>query len=256
MRPILVMKPGKAGQKLCQDLISAGVCPESVHYWSAFTMRAPENSEDVARILTQAAQKHIPIVIVSPSAVEVLHGYLPAWPKETVLATVGGGTAEAIHHCWGHDLEIIQPEGSVKESGSEALFELLVQKGHTEEVVIARGQTGRDFLKDSLLKLGCRVEVLTVYLRIPFKAREKDKGWLDIQGPTPIVYLTSTDSVDILLNNCDSAEQQEWFKRGRVFTIHPRIEKHLKDLNFESVSVIDGAEALGRLLELSKSWAA
>lgn len=123
----------------------------------------------------------------------------------------------------------------------------------TKEVVIARGQTGRDFLKDSLLKIGCRVQVLTVYLRIPFKAKAEDRVWLDTKGPAPVVYLTSSDSVDILLNNCDTPEQREWFRRGRILTIHPRIGKHLKDLNFESVSVIDGAEAFGQLLQLSRS---
>ncbi len=252
MRPILVMKPGRAGEKLCQDLISEGVCPESVHLWSAFTMKVPENSGEIARILIKAAQKQIPIVIVSPSAVEILHGYLPFWPKGTILATVGSGTAEAIRHYWGAEPEILQPDGSVKESGSEALFELLVKKGLTEEVVIARGQTGRDFLKDSLTKLGCRVQVLTVYLRIPFSAKSKDKDWVDTEGPTPVVYLTSTDSVDILLKNCDTEEQRTWFKRGNVLTIHPRIETHLKDLNFESVSVIEGAEAFDKLLLLSR----
>lgn len=253
MRPILVMKPGRAGEKLCQDLVSEGFAAESVHFWSAFTMKAPENSEDIAGTLTQAAQKQIPIVIVSPSAVDVLHSYLPAWPKGTVLATVGSGTAEAIRHYWGNDPEIIQPQGSVKESGSEALFDLLLEKGLTKEVVIARGQTGRDFLKDSLLKIGCSVQVLTVYLRIPFEAKAEDKAWLDTNEPNPVVYLTSTDSVDILLSNCDTEEQREWFKGGRVLTIHPRIEKHLKDLNFESVSVIDGAEAFGQLLKMSRS---
>lgn len=252
MRPILVMKPGRAGEKICRDLISEGVCSESVHFWGAFTMKAPENSEEIAGILTQAAQRKIPIVIVSPSAVEVLHCYLPVWPKGTVLATVGSGTADAIRRYWGEEPEIIQPEGTVKESGSEALFELLLKKGLTKEVVIARGQTGRDFLKDHLIALGCRLEVLTVYLRIPFEAKPKDKEWLNTKGPTPVVYLTSTDSVDILLNNCDTEEQRAWFKGGNVLTIHPRIEQHLKDLNFECVSVIEGAEAFDKLLLLSR----
>lgn len=247
------MKPAAGSAELAAKLVSLGSEKASLYEWPAFEMAVPEDCAFVRARLFEAALSGALIVIVSPSAVDTMRTYIDAWPCPVRFAAVGEGTAKKILSVWGSVHSVLYPAGHVSESGSERLFEMLeaAPEGFPKQVVIARGQTGREYLREHLIEAGVPVEVIVVYRRIPFKAQAKDKGWTTDAKP-PVIYLTSSDSVEVLLSNL-TEEEAVRVKGASVLAIHPRIVAHLKESGFEDASLIDPAEDAERILCLQKA---
>lgn len=247
------MKPAAGSRELAAKLASLGAEKESLYEWPAFAIAAPEDTDSVRARLFEAAEQGALIVVVSPSAVDTMRTYIECWPCPVRFAAVGEGTAKKILSVWGPEHSVLYPAGRVAESGSERLFDILkdAPEGFPKLVVIARGQTGREYLREHLIEAGVAVEVVVVYRRIPFKAQDSDKGWTKDAEP-PVIYLTSTDSVEVLLSNL-TAEEAAWVRGASVFTIHPRIVAHLKETGFEDATLIDPKEAAERILCLQKA---
>lgn len=247
------MKPAAGSAELAAKLVSLGSDRQSLYEWPAFEMAAPEDCASVRSRLFEAALSGAMIVVVSPSAVDTMRTYIESWPCPVKFAAVGEGTAKKLLSVWGEVHSVLYPAGHVSESGSERLFEMLkaASEGFPKRVVIARGQTGREYLREHLVEAGVPVEVIVVYRRIPFKAEAADKGWTTAEKP-PVIYLTSTDSVEVLLANLTD-EEAERVKGASVLTIHPRILAHLKETGFEDSVLIDPKDAAERILCLQKA---
>lgn len=245
------MKPGIDGQVLFDCLVQEGLSSEQIHLWPAFQIEAPKDPETVKDELLRAAQASIPIVVVSPSAVEQIASLISEWPETTRFATVGEGTAKRIKSKFG-DFPILYPKCSIAQSGSERLFELFRAEGIPKSVLIARGQTGREYLREHLEASGCSVQIVTTYNRIPFKAQPTDKSWIQVTNKAPVIYITSSDAIQVLLSNL-SKEEQSWIKKGIVLTIHERIADVLARCGFKDVEIVDQINVLTRIVSLSHS---
>lgn len=131
------------------------------------------------------------LILVSPTTVSFMKDIFPQLPESARFACVGEPTAKALTAAFPAAHEILFPHGSSLESGSELLFELLLEEGLPPEVVLIRGDTGRQFLIDVLRDKGVPVTVAPIYKRIPLKASGDQKRWIG-RGEAPVVYLTST----------------------------------------------------------------
>lgn len=234
MKSILIMKPGQEGKAAAEAAAEGGM---PVFFWPAFSFRsAKRNQADVNRLLQDAREGAL-LIAVSPAAVRCLFEIVPDFPDNTRFAAVGAPSAELIQKYWPNTARAIYPKGSSLQSGSELLFDEVKALGLPKKAIILRGQTGREFLFEALKNAGVDVRKQVIYQRIPFKASEEEKAQLE-QTPPAAVYLTSSDSADILLENvCES--MRESIKDAAVLTIHPRIAKRLHEHGFSRVSLID-----------------
>ena len=58
-------------------------------------------------------------------------------------------------------------------------------------------------------------------------------------GPSPIIYITSTDSVGVLLHAVKTVNgADEWLQNGFVLTIHPRPKAMLEEVGFKHVVLV------------------
>lgn len=234
MRTILNMKPGPGGRRLQKELEAktAG----SV-YWPTFTFDRSEDYEESVKEILEGAGRSAQLILVSPTTVSFMKDIFPQLPESVRFACVGEPTAKALTAAFPAAHEILFPQGSSLESGSELLFDLLLQKGLPSEVVLIRGDTGRQFLIDALRDKGVAVTVAPIYKRIPLKAEETQKQWIG-RGQPPVVYLTSTDAIRILEENVGD-ESREWLQSASVLTIHPRIQEHLIEEGFKNVELVE-----------------
>ena len=107
-------------------------------------------------------------------------------------------------------------------------------------VLIARGQTGREWLAQQLIELGADVEKITAYVRVPIELtpQQVDELSLAVSGPSPIIYITSSDSVATLLHAIRPVpEARDWFLQGTALTIHPRCADRLHEAGFARVEI-------------------
>ena len=225
MRTILNMKPGPGGQRLQEELEAktAG----SV-YWPAFTFDRSEDYEESVKEILEGAERGALLILVSPTTVSFMKDIFPQLPESARFACVGEPTAKALTAAFPAAHEILFPHGSSLESGSELLFELLLEEGLHPEVVLLRG-----VLRDK----GVPVTVAPIYKRIPLKASGDQKRWIG-RGEAPVVYLTSTDAIRTLEENV-GGDNAGWLKSALVLTIHPRIQEHLFGEGFKNVELVE-----------------
>ena len=230
------MRPGAANDRLAAKLKADGI---EAWCWPAFTITLPEDQELVAQRLAHLDDVDM-VVLASPAAVAAVAHWVQEWPEHITLATVGEGTARVIRAAWGDDVPVIFPKGDAEQSGSEALFDLLKHTQIPRRVLIARGQTGREWLSQRLIELGADVEKLAAYVRVPIELTPAQVEELAkaVSGPSPIVYLTSSDSVATLLHAIKPVpEARDWFLQGTALTIHPRCADRLFEAGFQHVEI-------------------
>ena len=253
-KPIILMRPGASNERLAERLNKLGM---NIWKWPAFTILPPVDPERIREKLSDLNSFDM-VLLASPAAVAASAVYVKKWPEHITLATIGSGTARVIRAAWGAETPVLYPEGETFESGSEHLFELLKSRGFPARVLIVRGQVGREWLREQLLAHGTDVEVLPAYQRAPLElsTSELDKLQSSISGPAPIVYLTSSDAVGVLLHAVKTVPGAlEWLQKGFVLTIHPRPKAQLEEVGFRNVALVSAKDekvqqAIEKLLEI------
>lgn len=236
-RPVILTRPGQANNRLA-DLLSAENGVEAWR-WPAFTIELPEETTLVTERLANLDDVEM-VLLPSPSAVAAVAHWVREWPEHVTLATVGEGTAKAIRCAWGEDVKVLYPTGSAETSGSEALFSLIEKRAVPSRVLILRGQTGREWLPQKLREMGSDVVVMCAYVRVPLELSAHEVKQLSdaLSGPSPVLYVTSTDAVDAVMHAVRPIPgAQAWLAGGTAVTIHPRVVRRLEESGFKHVEI-------------------
>ena len=218
------MRPGEANNRLAQKLEREG---RLVWRWPAFRIELPENAEVVEAQLADLTGVDM-VILPSPSAVAAVAHWVHSWPEHVTLATVGEGTARVIRAAWDENVKLLYPKGDAAHSGSEALWALVEKTGAPARVLFLRGQTGREWLPEHFAAMGSDVIKLCAYVRVPIELTEEQIKDVtqSIFGPSPIVYITSTDAVDALMRAIRVVPGgRDWLVNGVAVTIHPRVKR-------------------------------
>lgn len=235
-RPVILMRPGEANNRLADQLEARS---DNVWRWPAFRIELPQETDLITERLSNLDDVEM-VVLPSPAAVTAVAHWVREWPEHITLATVGEGTARVIRAAWGDKVKLIYPEGDAEHSGSEALWPIVQAHGAPSRVLFLRGQTGREWLPEQFRSIGSDVVVLCAYVRMPLEldAQEFRRLQLAVAGPSPVVYITSTDAVDVLMHAVRPvAGARDWITSGVAVAIHPRIEKRLREAGFSQIEL-------------------
>lgn len=249
-RPVILMRPGEANNRLAELLEAQGI--HAVR-WPAFSIELPEETDHITERLSNLDDVEM-VVLPSPASVAAAAHWVREWPEHITLATVGEGTARVIRAAWGPKVKLIYPEGDASHSGSEALWPLVQAHGAPSRVLFLRGQTGREWLPEQFRRIGNDVVVLSTYIRVPLELTVPQLHRLEkaILGPSPLIYLTSTDAVDVLMHAVRPVPNARmWITRGKALTIHPRVVSRLREAGFQSIELTspDENEVIARIRE-------
>lgn len=181
-------------------------------------------------------------VFISPNAVDysvplVLAGR--PWPAEVQAAAIGQSTAERLRSCGIQN--VIVPGGRFD---SEALLELPALQAASvagKQVLILRGNSGRELLADTLLERGAQVDCVSCYQRsVP-------------DDPGPIVSLLRNNRLDALTISSSEGLRSLWALldtdscerlRGLpLFVAHPRIAEMAAELGLQRIVLTAPADA-------------
>lgn len=243
-RPVILMRPGEANNRLAAALDREGI---RCWRWPAFRIELPgkEDCDMVQERLANLDDVEM-VILPSPAAVAAVAHWVREWPAHLTLATVGEGTARVIRAAWGPDVKLIYPQGDAESSGSEALWEIIKHRGAPSRVLFLRGQTGREWLPTQFRSIGSDVITLCAYVRVPIELSPEQRTdvLMASHGPSPIVYVTSTDAVDALFHAIRPvSEVREWLTRGVAVTLHPRIVRRLQEAGFTHIEVTSTDDA-------------
>ena len=193
------------------------------------------------------------VMFVSPNAVLQFFEQAPAsgheaWPTATLAGATGPGTVAALRAAGVPEAAIAQPAPTAPSFDAEALWRdaLAARDWSGRAVLIVRGETGRDWLADTLRSAGAQVETLAAYRQRGPDWQGEDASlarnlqWLGgaaARGEQRPVWLFSSSQA--IAHLCDDqaapgagpADVRDW----PALATHPRIADTARRAGFRSV---------------------
>jgi uroporphyrinogen-III synthase len=240
-RHVVVTRPAGQATHLAEALVEAGASPV------LFPVLAIAPLSDTTALVEGIIQldRYDLAIFISPNAVTMgLREVLArrSWPENLRIATVGRSSEAALqaHDLAGQETQILCPQGRFD---SEALLELPeLRNVQGKNIIIFRGDGGREMLAETLRSRGALVDYLSCYQRSR-----------PTQGPEPLMRLWEAGQLDALTVTSSEGLQNlavmigplglAWLKKTPLFVPHPRIAAAADALGIHTVVLTDPADA-------------
>ncbi|WP_454690836.1 uroporphyrinogen-III synthase [Achromobacter aloeverae] len=227
----VLTRPEGNNDALAQRLAAAGW---QVRDWPALTLA----TQSCAPGLLPRPQAYDLAVFVSGNAArhylaQLQGAGVTAWPASCAAATVGPASAAALRATgWFDGAELVHPGAAAPRHDSEALWDVLRQRGPLpRRVLIVRGTQGRDWLAEQLRGAGAEVTPHAAYLRAPARWGEAElaqlRAWRD-QAARPAWLLTSGEGIAAVQANIVRAGVLPWWRGGRFIVTHPALARRME----------------------------
>lgn len=214
-RGILITRPAGQAEGLAGRIAALGGTPVR---FPALVIAPPSNPEALS-VLVAGLSGFDWAVFVSPTSVERFFASLPAdWPAGVSAAAVGGATARALHE---RGLgQVLVADGGADSESLMALPAFADVRG--KQVVIVRGEGGREMIADTLRTRGATVTYAECYRR----ARpDVDAGPLIERWCAGGVAAVTVTSREVFANLADLLGEAgaDLLRHTPLFAPHPRI---------------------------------
>lgn len=172
------------------------------------------------------------------SANAVLHFFAlrpagAAWPDGTLAGSTGPGTTAALRTAGVPPSLVVEPAGEVFDS--EALWQQLKRREwFGRQVLVVRGEGGRDWLADRLREAGAKVDFVAAYARRAPRPDAAGRALLAAALARPREHLWLFGSSEAVGHLGDLASGADW-SPARALASHPRIEAAARRLGFGRV---------------------
>lgn len=191
-------------------------------------------------------------VFVSPNAVQQFFALRPdgaRWPAVTRAGSTGPGTSAALREAGIAGEALVEPAADAPAFDSEALWARLSGEDWAgREVLVVRGEGGRDWLADTLRARGARVDFVAAYRRLPPVADAAGRALIEAACVAPAAHLWLFSSSEAIGHLRALAPGADW-SDGRAAASHPRIAASAREAGFGRVDEIaPSPEAVATLL--------
>lgn len=191
----------------------------------------------------QAAWQRLPalalVIFVSANAVEHFFAARPeraAWPPGLAAASTGPGTSAALRAAGVSSIR--EPDSATLQFDSEALWAVLaLQSWRGRQVLVVRGEVGRDWLADQLRGQGAAISFVAAYRRVPPTLDDAAQALLQAAVVAPARHVWLFSSSQAVAHLCTLAPQADW-SRARALASHPRIAQAARRAGFGQVEIV------------------
>jgi uroporphyrinogen-III synthase len=247
---VLVTRPTGQAEPLIRLLEEAGA--RAIHL-PALAIAPPQDPQRVAAVVARLAASDLAI-FVSANAVRhglALIGGPTRLPARLRIAAVGEATARALHAAGVE--RVIAPAQRFDSEALLALPELAHVAG--QNIVIFRGEGGRELLTDGLAARGARVAHVECYRRVKpdvdltAAVRDWDAGRIDIATVTSVEALRN-------LHELLGPEGQRCLARTPLVVVSSRIAQAARDLGLAGEILVSRAASDAAILDAVLAWQA
>lgn len=227
-RTVVVTRPADQAGDLLAALAQAGAVPLALP--TLAIEQRPLDQADRQKILD--LDQYRAVICVSPNAarlgLDALADYWPQWPVQQQWFAVGPATGIAMQG-WGLQVTVAQ-QGATSET---LLDDPQLKMVAGEQILILRGEGGRETLADTLRERGARVDYLELYRRVsPAVDPAPLFAALD-QIPAPILTVTSGDGLRNLMAVADKRLNQ--LQQCPLLVISGRLAEFARQQGFAEV---------------------
>ena len=181
------------------------------------------------------------VMFVSANAAQHFFALAPAgahWPAGLRAACTGPGTAAALVDAGVPAGQVLQPPADAASFDSETLWAMLDGENWVgREVLVVRGEEGRDWLAETLRERGAQVAFVAAYRRLA--PRPEAEGWalLARAQAEPAAHLWVFSSSQAVGHLRVLAPTADW-REARALASHPRIAQAARELGFRQVLLL------------------
>lgn len=219
---------------------------------------SPLAEDSALRAVLSNLQQYEMVAFVSPNAIDAVFRIVDSWPAQVALAVVGEGSRQALAH---HGLtdataRIFRPKDTGR-ADSEALLETLDLSALKEkQILVVRGETGRELLSDTLRDAGAQVTQIAAYRRsAPLLDEARREQLRDLLDGDSTWIVTSSEAVRNLVDMVEAIggrQALEHLRSQHLLVPHIRIEETARLLDFRHVILTgSGDESLIAALQCS-----
>lgn len=252
---VLVTRPQPQADEWVARLRTLGVDAAALPLLGIAGPADPDAVRGAWRRLASPADADAPAVVmfVSPSAVERFFALRPAdihWPDGVIAAGTGPGTRRALRAAGVPEAAVLTPPEAAGQFDSEALWAILRERlpRAAADVLIVRGEGGRDWLADTLRQHGARVHFVEAYRRtvpVPDEAGREALRRALAQPAHCCWLFSSSEAVGHLPALAPGAD----WAGATALASHPRIAEAARRLGFGRVAqVLPSPEAVALVL--------
>ncbi|KII80249.1 uroporphyrinogen-III synthase [Vibrio renipiscarius] len=223
---VLVTRPGEQGEALCQLLHLHGI--EALHH----PLITIQSGEQLSRLPEQILNADI-IIAVSQHAVifanKILSQTQDKWPQSKTYLAVGQKTAHYLGRVTQQNVHY--PEVS----DSEHLLRMTqLSDVAGQQILILRGNGGRELIFDTLVGRKARVGYCEVYKRenLAFRSELTVPFWQDKHVKQLVI--TSSGQLDFFIQQI-APQYQSWLQQLTLFVPSARIAHEARRFGFHSV---------------------
>lgn len=231
---VLVTRPALQATQWVNRLRGLGIDADAL---PLIEIQSAPEAAAVAQAWSRLAQTRL-VVFVSANAVQHFFGAKPpdmVWPKNLEAASTGPGTTSALLAQGLTAAGITEPAADAPQFDSESLWQRLDGKDwRGAEVLIVRGDGGRDWLAQKLQSLGAKVDAVSAYRRAAPSFTPSQMALLAQAVAEPQQHLwlfSSSEAVSHLAQTLGGTS----LARARAIATHPRIAERAREVGFGNV---------------------
>jgi uroporphyrinogen-III synthase len=229
---VLVTRPAAQASEWVQQLRAAGLQAEALPLIDI----APSADATAVAAAWASLPAQALVVFVSPNAAAHFFAARPAhtpWPQTVLAASPGPGTTQVLR-----DLgvsRIVEPAADAPQFDSEALWQQLSARDWAgRQVLVVRGEGGRDWLADQLRAHGAVLSFVAAYQRSAPQWSAPQQALLSEALAQPARHLWFFSSSEAIQHLQALAPQADWSGAQAVAT-HPRIAESARRLGLGRV---------------------
>lgn len=201
----------------------------------------PDQSELIRTL--SGLRRYAMVAFVSPNAIDAAFAHIADWPREVTLAVLGEGSRAALarHGLHAGNASIVSPQDPSRSDSENLLQSLDLAALAGKEVLIVRGESGRELMADGLRAAGALVTTVAAYRRsVPEMTPALRAQLLSLLDGDNDWIITSSEALRGLLalvGELGAPEYVAKMQQQRVIIPHARIAETAKSLGLTRLSL-------------------
>ncbi|MGI4846624.1 MAG: uroporphyrinogen-III synthase [Janthinobacterium lividum] len=194
-------------------------------------------------------QAYALIAFVSPNAIAAAFAARPHWPAGLHLAVMGEGSRAALaaHGMNDCNATIISPANTLRTDSQTLLETLDIARLRGRQVLVLRGESGRELLADALHAAGAQVTQVAAYRRqAPVLDQPMQQRLRSLIDSEPTWIVTSSEALRfgvVMAAALDDKNAVAKLQRQQLIVPHQRIEETARQLGFAQILLTGSGDA-------------
>ena len=237
--PVVITRPAAQASSLARQMEALGRTVELLPLLEI----SPLQDQSALKATLAELQRFALVAFVSPNAIDAAFAHIDQWPGGVPLAVVGEGSRAALaqHGITAANATIFSPHDAARSDSEHLLQALDLPALAGREVLIVRGESGRELMADGLRAAGAIVTTLPAYRRnVPVLTPALRAKLLVLLAVDHDWIITSSEALRGLLGliaQLDAPDLVVKMQQQHVIVPHARIAETAQELRFARVTL-------------------